>query len=84
MQQKPAILCLQCKSPNINLLFIELLYKIDITFLIMLIFEEKRHSLGGGVYNYWRFSTTWYGTVRHGSLRYGTAQFGLVCVSTAV
>ncbi len=23
----------------------------------------------------WRFSTAWYGTVRHGSVRYGTAQF---------
>ncbi len=32
----------------------------------------------------WRFSTAWYGTVRHGSVRYGTAQFGSVCVSTAV
>ncbi len=30
----------------------------------------------------WRFSTAWYGTVRHGSVRYGTAQFGSVCVST--
>ncbi len=33
---------------------------------------------------YWRFSTAWYGTVRHGSVRYGTAQFGSVCISTAV
>ncbi len=31
----------------------------------------------------WRFSTAWYGTVRHGSIRYGTAQFGSVCISTA-
>ncbi len=28
----------------------------------------------------WRFSTAWYGTVRHGSVR----QFGSVCISTAV
>ncbi len=27
---------------------------------------------------YWRFSTAWYGTVRHGSVRYSTAQFGSV------
>ncbi len=32
----------------------------------------------------WRFSTAWYGTVRHGSLRHDTAQLGSVCVSTAV
>ncbi len=44
MQQNQAIWCLKRKSLNINLLFIELLYKINITFLIMLIFEEKRHA----------------------------------------
>ncbi len=41
MQQKQAIWCLKRKYLNINLLFIELLYKINITFVIMLIFEEK-------------------------------------------
>ncbi len=45
MEQKQAIWCPKRKSLNINLLFIELLYKINITFVIMLIFEEKkRHS----------------------------------------
>ncbi len=44
MQQKQAIWCLKCKSLNINL-FIELLYKINITFVIMLIFEEKNDTL---------------------------------------
>ncbi len=39
MEQKQAIWCLNRKSLNINLLFIELLYKINIT--IMLIFEQK-------------------------------------------
>ncbi len=34
--------CLKHKSLNINLLFIELLFKINITFVIMLIFEEKK------------------------------------------
>ncbi len=41
MEQKLAIWCLKRKSLNINLLFIELLYKINITFVIMLIFDEK-------------------------------------------
>ncbi len=41
MQQKQAIWSIKCKSLDINLLFIELLYKINITFVIMLIFEEK-------------------------------------------
>ncbi len=41
MQQKQAIWGLKRKYLNINLLFIELLYKINITFVIMLIFEEK-------------------------------------------
>ncbi len=41
MQQKLAILCIKCKSLDINLLFIELLYKINITFVIMLIFVDK-------------------------------------------
>ncbi len=44
MERKQAIWCLKRKSLNINLLFIELLYKINITFVIMLLFEEKRHS----------------------------------------
>ncbi len=43
--QKQAIWCLKRTSLNINLFFIELLYKINITFVIMLIFEEKNlHS----------------------------------------
>ncbi len=41
MEQKQAIWCLKRKSLNISLLFIELLYKINITFVIVLIFEEK-------------------------------------------
>ncbi len=45
MEQKQAIWCLKCKSLNINLLFIEQLYKINITFVIMLIFEEKNGTL---------------------------------------
>ncbi len=40
--QKQAIWCLKRKSLNINVLFIELLCKINITFVIMLIFEEKK------------------------------------------
>ncbi len=43
IEQKQAIWCLKHKCLNINL-FIELLYKINITFVIMLIFEEKRQS----------------------------------------
>ncbi len=39
-EQKRAIWCLKHKSLNINL-FIELLYKTNITFVITLIFEEK-------------------------------------------
>ncbi len=45
MQKKQAIWCLKRKYLNINLLFIELLYKINITFVIMLIFEEKNGTL---------------------------------------
>ncbi len=41
MAQNQAIWCLKRKSLNINL-FIELLYKINITFVIMLISEEKK------------------------------------------
>ncbi len=41
MQQKQAIWSLKRKYLNINLLFIELLYKISIKFVIVLIFEEK-------------------------------------------
>ncbi len=41
VREKHAIWCLKRKSLNINLLFIELLYKINITFVIVLIFEEK-------------------------------------------
>ncbi len=41
MEQKQALWCLKRKSLNINLLFVELLYKINITFVIVLIFEEK-------------------------------------------
>ncbi len=42
-EQKQVIWCLKRKSLNVNLLFIELLYKINITFVIMLTFEEKQH-----------------------------------------
>ncbi len=45
MQQKQAIWCLKRKSLNINALFIELLYKINITFVIMHILKKKQHSL---------------------------------------
>ncbi len=41
MEQKQAIWCLKCKSLDISLLFIELLYKVNITFVTVLIFEEK-------------------------------------------
>ncbi len=41
MEQKQEIWRLKRKFLKINLLFIELLYKINITFVIMLIFEEK-------------------------------------------
>ncbi len=45
IEQEQAIWCLKCKSLNINFLFIELLQKFNITFVIMLIFgEEKRRS----------------------------------------
>ncbi len=45
IEQKQEIWCLKCKSLNINFLFIELLHKINITFVIMLTFgEKKRHS----------------------------------------
>ncbi len=42
MEQKQAIWYLKRKSLDINLLFIELLYKIN-TFVIMLILKKKRH-----------------------------------------
>ncbi len=45
MELKQAIWCLKGKSLNINLLFIELLYKVNITFVIMLIFEKKNGTL---------------------------------------
>ncbi len=45
MQQKQAIWRLKRKSLNINLFFIELLYKINITFVIMLNLKTKRHPL---------------------------------------
>ncbi len=41
IEQKQEIWCLKRKSLNINLLFIELLHKIKITFVIMLTFGEK-------------------------------------------
>ncbi len=44
MEQKQAMWCLKCKSLNINLLFIELLYKINITFVIMHILKKKHLS----------------------------------------
>ncbi len=37
MEQKQALRCLKHKSLNINLLFIELLYEVNIIFVIMLI-----------------------------------------------
>ncbi len=45
MQKKQAIWCLKCKSVNINVLFTELLNKINIKFVIMLIFEEETAPL---------------------------------------
>ncbi len=44
MKQKQAIWCLKHKSLNINLLFIELLYIIIITFVTMHILKKKRLS----------------------------------------
>ncbi len=41
IEEKQEIWCLKRKSLNINLLFIELLHKIKITFVIMLTFGEK-------------------------------------------
>ncbi len=41
MEQEQAIWCLKCKSLDISALFIELLYKINITFVTVLILEEK-------------------------------------------
>ncbi len=41
MEQKQAIWCLKCKSLDISALFIELLYKINITFVTVLIFWRK-------------------------------------------
>ncbi len=44
IEQKQEIVCLKCKSLNINL-FIERLHKTNVTFVIMLNFgERKRHS----------------------------------------
>ncbi len=45
MEQKQEIWCLKRKSLNINLLFIELLFKINIIFVIILIFEETNGTL---------------------------------------
>ncbi len=45
MAQKQEIWCLKRKSLNINLLFIELLYTINITFVFMLIFGGKNGTL---------------------------------------
>ncbi len=44
-EQKQEIRCLKRKSLNINLLFIELFYKINMTFVIMLTFGEKNSTL---------------------------------------
>ncbi len=44
IEQKQPIWCLKRKSLGINLLFIKLLYKTNITFVTMLIFKKKRHS----------------------------------------
>ncbi len=52
IEQKQAIWCLKHKSLNINLLFIELLYKINITFVIMLIFEGKKTGTLRVIFNY--------------------------------
>ncbi len=43
MERKQAIWCLKLKYLNIKL-FIELLYKINITFVIMPTLKKKRHS----------------------------------------
>ncbi len=45
IEQKQEIWCLKHKSININFLFIELLYTINITFVIMLIFGGKNGTL---------------------------------------
>ncbi len=45
IEQNQEIWCLKRKSLNINFLFIELLHKIQITFVIMLTFGEKNGTL---------------------------------------
>ncbi len=45
IEQKQEIWYLKCKSININLFLIELLYTINITFVIMLIFGGKNGTL---------------------------------------
>ncbi len=45
MEQIQTLWCLKRKYLNINSLFIDLLYKINITFIIMLILKKKQHSL---------------------------------------
>ncbi len=42
IEQKHSILCLKRKCINIKFFFIELLYKISITFVIMLLFGGKK------------------------------------------
>ncbi len=44
IEHKQEIWCLKHKSLNINFLFIELWYKINITFVIMLTLRKIRHS----------------------------------------
>ncbi len=45
IEQQQPIWCLKRKSLDMNILFIERLYKINITFVTMLIFKKKkRHS----------------------------------------
>ncbi len=45
MEQKQAIWCLKRNYLNITLLFIDLLYKINIIFVIMLILKKKNGTL---------------------------------------
>ncbi len=45
IEQSQEIWCLKRKSLNIKFLFIELLHKIKITFVIMLTFGEKNGTL---------------------------------------
>ena len=53
IERKKWICCLKRKTLDINFLFIELLYKINVTFAIMQTSGEKRHSSCDSNYIKW-------------------------------